>query len=40
MLVIGARTLLGDGGTGRGFYDDLVTIDPPLRVTCGIQMRF
>lgn len=40
MLVIGARTLLGDGGTGRGFYDDLVTVDPPLRITCGIQMRF
>jgi hypothetical protein len=40
MLVVGARTLLGELDGRGGYYDDLVTVAPPLRVTCGIQMRF
>lgn len=40
VLVVGARTLLSDLHDSRGYYDDLLTVAPPLRVTCGIQMRF
>lgn len=36
---LAARTLQGDLGSG-GYFDDLATIAPPLRVTGGIQVRF
>lgn len=39
-LVVAARTLLSDLDAVGGFYDDLLTLAPPLRLTCGIQMRF
>jgi hypothetical protein len=39
-LMIAARTLLSDVDTRGSYYDDLLTLSPPLRLTCGIQMRF
>lgn len=39
-LVLGARTLLGGVNDGRAYYDDLLTVAPPLRLTCGLQVRF
>ena len=39
-LMIAARTLLSDLDARGSYYDDLLTLSPPLRLTCGIQMRF
>jgi hypothetical protein len=39
-LLLSARTLLRDVGDEGAYFDELLTIDPPLRVTCGLQMRF
>jgi hypothetical protein len=39
-LLFSARTLLRDVGDDGAYFDELLTIDPPLRVTCGLQMRF
>ena len=39
-LLVAARTLLHDVGVGGAFYDELLTMAPPMQVTCGLQMRF
>jgi hypothetical protein len=39
-LLLSARTLLRELGENAGYYDELLTLDPPLRITCGLQMRF
>ena len=39
-LLVSARTLLRELGEEAAYFDDLLTIDPPLRLTFGLQMRF
>lgn len=39
-LLFSARTLLHDFDTVGGFYDELLTVAPPVRLSCGLQMRF
>ena len=39
-LLVSARTLLRDLGEEAAYFDDLLTIDPPLSLTFGLQMRF
>jgi hypothetical protein len=39
-LLVSARTLLHELGTASGFYNELLTVAPPVRLTCGLQMRF
>jgi hypothetical protein len=39
-VVLSARTLLRDLGQDGSYYDELMTLSPPMQVTCGIQMRF
>lgn len=39
-LLVSARTLLRDLGQDGSYYDELMTLAPPLRIICGIQMRF
>lgn len=39
-LLVSARTLLRDVTDEGAYYDELLVINPPLRVTCGLQMRF
>jgi hypothetical protein len=39
-LLMSARTLLRQMDTDSGFYDELLTVAPPVRLTCGLQMRF
>lgn len=39
-LLFSARTLLHDLDTVGGFYDELLTVAPPVRLACGLQMRF
>jgi hypothetical protein len=39
-LLFSARTLLHDLDTAGGFYDELLTVAPPVRLSCGLQMRF
>jgi hypothetical protein len=39
-LLFSARTLLHDLETAGGFYDELLTVAPPVRLSCGLQMRF
>jgi hypothetical protein len=39
-VLVAARTLLRDVGAGGAFYDELLTLAPPMQVTCGLQMRF
>ena len=39
-LLVAARTLLRDVHGEASFYDELLTVAPPLQVLCGIQMRF
>lgn len=39
-LVVSARTLVNAIDERGAYYDDLLTVAPPLRLTCGIQMRF
>jgi hypothetical protein len=39
-ILLSARTLLRELGGNAAYYDELLTVDPPLRITCGLQMRF
>lgn len=39
-VLFSARTLLHDIQDVGGYYDELLTVAPPLRLTCGLQMRF
>jgi hypothetical protein len=39
-LLLSARTLLRELGQEAAYFDELLTVDPPLRITCGLQMRF
>jgi hypothetical protein len=39
-LLLAARTLLHEFDTAGGFYNELLTVAPPVRLTCGLQMRF
>ncbi|ODS59057.1 MAG: hypothetical protein ABS36_02590 [Acidobacteria bacterium SCN 69-37] len=39
-LLWSARTLMHEFETAGGFYDELLTVAPPVRLTCGLQMRF
>jgi hypothetical protein len=39
-LLLAARTLLHELDTAGGFYNELLTVAPPVRLTCGLQMRF
>ena len=39
-LLLSARTLLHQMDDAGGFYDELLTVAPPVRLTCGLQMRF
>jgi hypothetical protein len=39
-LLLSARTLVHHLDEGGGFYDELLTVAPPVRLTCGIQVRF
>ncbi|MEO8482069.1 MAG: TonB-dependent receptor [Acidobacteriota bacterium] len=39
-LLLSARTLLHELGEGTAYFDELLTVNPPLRITCGLQMRF
>ncbi len=39
-LLVSARTLLRELGENAAYYDELLTVDPPLRITCGLQIRF
>ncbi len=39
-LVLGVRTLFGALVDQASFYDELLTVAPPVRLSCGLQMRF
>ncbi len=39
-LLISARTMLHEATSSGTFYDELLTVAPPTRLTCGLQMRF
>lgn len=39
-LLFSARTLLHEADTMGGYYDELLTVAPPVRLMCGVQMRF
>lgn len=39
-LLFSARTLLHHADDSGGFYDELLTVAPPLRLMSGLQMRF
>lgn len=39
-LLLSARTLLRELEENAAYFDELLTVDPPLRITCGLQMRF
>lgn len=39
-LILSARTLLHSLEDRGGFYDELLTVAPPVRLMCGLQMRF
>jgi hypothetical protein len=39
-LLVSVRTLLRDLGSGVAYYDELLTLAPPTRFSCGLQMRF
>lgn len=39
-LLLSARTLLHEFETVGAFYNELLTVAPPVRLTCGLQMRF
>jgi len=39
-LLVAARTLLRDVDAVGAFYDELLTVTPPMQVICGLQMRF
>lgn len=39
-LLFSARTLVHEADAIGGFYDELLTVAPPVRLMCGVQMRF
>lgn len=39
-LLVSARTLLRELDADGAYFDELLTLAPPLRVTCGLQMKF
>jgi hypothetical protein len=39
-LLFSARTLVHEADAAGGFYDELLTVAPPVRLMCGVQMRF
>jgi hypothetical protein len=39
-ILVSARTLLRGLTRDGAFYDEIMTLAPPLQVACGIQMRF
>ncbi len=39
-LLVSARTLLHEFDVVGAFYNELLTVAPPVRLTCGLQMRF
>jgi hypothetical protein len=39
-LMFAVRTLFRDSQSGSSRYDELLTVAPPLRLMCGVQMRF
>jgi hypothetical protein len=39
-LLVSARTLLRGVGDDGAYFDELLTVAPPLRITCGLQMKF
>jgi hypothetical protein len=39
-VLLSARTLIHELETASGFYNELLTVAPPVRLTCGLQMRF
>lgn len=39
-VLVSVRTLFRDLHEPGGFYDELLTVAPPVRLTCGLQMRF
>ena len=39
-VLFSARTLMHHLDEGGGFYDELLTVAPPVRLTGGLQMRF
>jgi len=39
-LLLSARTLLRELGEDAAYFDELLTVNPPVRITCGLQMRF
>ena len=38
--VFSIRTLFRDLDSGRPFYDELLTVAPPLRLMGGVQVKF
>jgi hypothetical protein len=39
-VFLALRTLLHDAGAAASFYDELLTVSPPVRLTVGLQMGF
>jgi hypothetical protein len=39
-VLFSARTLFHDAAGHGGYYDELLTVAPPVRFTCGLQVRF
>jgi len=39
-LVLGVRTLFGGLSDHASFHDELLTVAPPMRVVCGVQVGF
>jgi hypothetical protein len=39
-VLLSAQTLLRQFDTASGYYDELLTVAPPVRLACGLQMRF
>jgi hypothetical protein len=39
-LLFAVRTLLHDQGEYGSYYDELLTVKPPLRLTGGVQVQF
>jgi hypothetical protein len=39
-VLVAVRTLFRELGRGGSFYDELLTVSPPLRLMGGVQVRF
>lgn len=39
-LIVALRTLLRDSDERSSFYDELLTVAAPMRLTCGLQVQF